>query len=172
MGTRWNAVEFVTFNTTWDVESLINVDFFVELKTSIPNHENYGTRLKFNLDLAEYPSASTVVTVIFPSNRVNHLPSHHFNGNFSERILGMQIGFGVNGSMTETEDGPTIDVTVTLDIADYPNMKIEISHETKGQLDFKTTAILSRGEHSINVNAYATTAVKLFPTNFYPIRRL
>ncbi len=78
----------------------------------------------------------------------------------------MQIGFGVNGSMTETEDGPTVDVTVTLDITDYPNVKIEISHETKGHLDFKTTAILSRGEQSVNVNAYATTAVRLFRANF------
>ncbi len=82
MGTRWNAEEFVTFNTTWDVESLINVDFFVELKTSIPNHENYGTRLKFNLDLAEYPSASTVVTVIFPSNRVTICRRIIFTGIF------------------------------------------------------------------------------------------
>ena len=72
LGTRWNAVEYVTFNTTWDIESIVNGDFSAHLKTSIAQHENYGTRLKFNLDLAEYPSASTVVTAIFPSNRVIH----------------------------------------------------------------------------------------------------
>lgn len=73
LGTRWNEVEYVTFNTTFEAESAINGDIFADLKTSIPKHENYGTRLKLNVDLSELPSASTVIVVTYPSNRVREL---------------------------------------------------------------------------------------------------
>lgn len=63
--------EFTTFNATWDVESFINSDIYVDLKTSLPGNENYGTRLKLNLDLAEYSTANSVIIFIFPSNRVS-----------------------------------------------------------------------------------------------------
>lgn len=66
-------MEYVTFNTTFEAESAINGDIFADLKTSIPKHENYGTRLKLNVDLSELPSASTVIVVTYPSNRVREL---------------------------------------------------------------------------------------------------
>lgn len=70
LGTRWNEVEYVTFNSTFEAESPINGDLFVDIKTSFPEHDNYGTRLKLNVDLAEFPSASTVIVVTYPSIRV------------------------------------------------------------------------------------------------------
>ena len=73
LGTRWNEAEYVKFNTTFEAESPINGDLFVDLKTSISEHEHYGTRLKLNVDLAEFPSASTVIVVTYPSNRVRDL---------------------------------------------------------------------------------------------------
>lgn len=48
----------------------MNGDLLVDLKTSFPQHENYGTRLKLNIDLAEFPSASTLIMVTFPSSQV------------------------------------------------------------------------------------------------------
>ena len=68
------------------------------------------------------------------------------------------MGFSANGSMTQTDDGPTVDVTVTVEIGDHPNITIDISHETKGYLNFKTTTNLSTGKYSINAISYATTA--------------
>ena len=70
LGTKWNLEDFTTLNATWDIESLIDSDLFVDVKTSIPGYENYGAQLKFNLDLAEYSSINSLITVTFPSNRV------------------------------------------------------------------------------------------------------
>lgn len=61
----------MTFNATWDVESFINSDIVVDLKTSFPENEHYGSRLKLNLDLAEYSTASSVLVVKFPSTQVS-----------------------------------------------------------------------------------------------------
>lgn len=76
-------------------------------------------------------------------------------------LLYWQVGFSANGSMAHTDDGPTVDLTVTLEMANYPNITFDISHETKGPLEFKTTGNLLTGKHSINAISYATTAVRL-----------
>lgn len=69
-GTRWNTYEFVTFNTSWEMESTTSGDFLVDLRTSIAGHEKYGTRLAVNLDLSEFPSASTVIRIVSPIHEV------------------------------------------------------------------------------------------------------
>ncbi|XP_057368025.1 uncharacterized protein LOC130689027 [Daphnia carinata] len=136
LGARWNAIEYVTFNTTWDVESLMNGDLLVDLKTSFHQHENYGTRLKLNIDLAEFPSASTMMTITFPSS---------------------QVGFGANGSMSEIEDGSSLDIVTRLEITGIPEITLNITHETRGPMDFKLTTHLSKGEQFYSLNSYATT---------------
>ena len=63
--------------------------------------------------------------------------------------------------MTEAENGPSIDVTVTLDVSGYPQVTVEISHETKEEMGYKSAILLSRGDQSIGLNALTTTTVNL-----------
>ena len=62
--------------------------------------------------------------------------------------------------MTEIEHGSSTDVMATLDIADSPKITINITHETKGLMDFKTTTSFSKGEQSYSLNSYVTTTVR------------
>lgn len=61
--------------------------------------------------------------------------------------------------MTEAEGGPSIDITVALDVSDFPTVSIGVSHETKGHMDFKSAVQLTRGDKSITMNGLATTTV-------------
>ncbi len=70
LGTRWNTFEFVTFNSSLEMDSTTSGDFLADLRTSLRGHEKYGTRLAVNLDLAEFPSASTVIRIISPIHEV------------------------------------------------------------------------------------------------------
>ena len=63
--------------------------------------------------------------------------------------------------MAEVEYGSSTDVIATLDIADSQKIAINITHETKGLMDFKTTTSLSKGEELYSLNSYATTTVSV-----------
>lgn len=71
----------------------------------------------------------------------------------------MKIGFSANGTMTEAEGGFLIDITVALDVADFPRALVSITHETKGPMDFKTTTVVSSGNKSFGLSGLATTTV-------------
>ena len=70
LGAKWNSYEFVTFNSSWEMDSATSGDFLVDLRTSMVGHEKYGTRLAVNLDLSEFPSASTVIRITSPIHEV------------------------------------------------------------------------------------------------------
>lgn len=78
VGATWNTFEFVTFNTSWEMDSTSSGDFQVDVKTSIRGHENYGTRLAVNLDLSEFPSLNTIIRLVSPIHEVRALNDNLF----------------------------------------------------------------------------------------------
>lgn len=74
LGTKWNTFEFITFNTSYEMDSLTSADLMADFKSSFWGHEHYGTRLAGNVDLVtQYPSTGVVINVIYPSNQVSKL---------------------------------------------------------------------------------------------------
>lgn len=64
--------------------------------------------------------------------------------------------------MAEIEHGSSTDIMATLDIADSPKITINITHETKGLMDFKTATSLSKGEQFYSLNSLVTTTVRVY----------
>ena len=74
LGTKWDTFEFITFNTSYEMESIMSADLMADFKSSFWGHEHYATRLAANLDLVtQYPSAGAIIYVVYPSNQVNYI---------------------------------------------------------------------------------------------------
>lgn len=61
--------------------------------------------------------------------------------------------------MAEAEDGPSVAAFVKLDFGKYPQITVDINHDTKAYMEFNTTVLLSRGEQSVRLNTHTTTTV-------------
>lgn len=64
--------------------------------------------------------------------------------------------------MSEIEDGSSLDIVTRLEITGIPEMTLNITHETRGPMDFKMTTHLSKGEQFYSLNSYATTTVRRY----------